>query len=231
MGTDVRRGTSRFFTESSGIRTWHAFSFGAHYDPGNLGFGPLTCHDDHALEPGAGFTDHRHADVEIVTWVVSGELVHDGVSRLGPGQVAVQSAGSGITHREVAGPEGCRFVQAWLRPDAAGGTPERGVADVSVEPGSLVPLVGPDGPLPVAVAGASLGVVRLLPDGTLSLPAAPLAHVHVVTGSVTASGAELGAGDALRATGEPDLTLAAREETEVLVWRFASGKDPDRLRG
>lgn len=218
MTLDIRRGTSRFETRESGILTRHGFSFGRHYHPGNVDFGPLTCHDDHELAPGHGFAAHPHHDVEIVTWVLGGSLVHDGTSTLTPGQVAVQSAGTGITHSEVAGDAGCRFVQAWLRPDSPGGTPARAVADVELEPGRLTGLAGAGGPLPVGVAGAALAGVRLEEGSAVRLPDAPRLHVFVATGSVRVADQALGEGDALRLTDEPAPLLGAGAAAELLVW-------------
>ena len=63
-------------TTQPGIVTRHVFSAGAHYDPANLGFGPLVCHNDDLLQPGGGYPDHPHQDLEIVTWVLSGVLLH-----------------------------------------------------------------------------------------------------------------------------------------------------------
>ena len=76
MSVEIRRGTDRYLTRGEGFFTRHSFSFGAHYDPDNVAFGPLVCHDDHRLKAGAGFSDHPHRDVEIVTWVLSGSLRH-----------------------------------------------------------------------------------------------------------------------------------------------------------
>ena len=129
MSVEVRRGTVRFLTRESGRSTRHSFSFGSHYDPENVAFGPMVCHDDHLLRPGAGFPDHPHRELEIVTWVLSGALVHaDDHGHQGavvPGTVQVLSAGSGVVHAEVAhessGPT--RFVQVWLTPDEAGSEP------------------------------------------------------------------------------------------------------------
>src|SRR4051812_2274556 len=125
VGVEIRRGTARFLTRGEGHITRHSFSFGQHYDPDNTRFGPLVAYNDHLLGPGVGFDDHRHRDVEIVTWVLAGSLHHSdssghtGVVR--PGQVQVLSAGSGVTHAEIAGAEGpARFVQAWLNPDVQG---------------------------------------------------------------------------------------------------------------
>jgi len=113
MTVEIRRGTGRFLTRSEGHFTRHSFSFGSHYDPDNVSFGPLVCHDDHRLKAGTGFEDHPHRDVEIVTWVLSGSLRHTDseghTAEVRPGEVQVLSAGSGVTHAEIAGPEG----QAW----------------------------------------------------------------------------------------------------------------------
>ena len=207
-------------SRDTGVETWHSFSFGRHYDPGNVGFGPLVCHDEHFLEPGHGFPPHPHRDVEIVTWVVAGSLVHDGSSTVRPGQVAVQSAGAGVTHSEVAGPEGCRFVQVWLRPDAAGGTPARAVAAVEPVVGRVTPLVGAGAPVSVRVAGAALGVVRLGGGGSVALPAAPLRHVFVVAGEAVVAGVRVGEGDAVRLTDEPDVRVTTEGAAELLVWSF-----------
>ncbi|QBR93023.1 pirin family protein [Nocardioides euryhalodurans] len=220
MSTELRRGTRRLVSREAGRETFHSFSFGPHYDPANLAHGPLVCHDEHRLEPGAGFPDHRHTDLEIVTWVVSGELVHDGTSVLRAGQVAVQSAGSGVVHSEVAGGEAVRFVQAWLRPDAVGGTPSREVAEVSYVDGALTPVAGEGSALPVGVAGATLAAGRLREGDAVTLPQAPLLHAFVVTGRLLGDDGALDAGDALRLTAEPGPTLTAAEDAELLVWTF-----------
>src|SRR4028119_142963 len=105
-------------TAGEGRLTRHSLSFGAHYDPGNVAFGALVAHNDDRLEPGSGYPDHPHVDVEIVTWVLEGVLAHrdslGGAADLGPGTVQVQSAGSGVRHSEIADPGAgpTRFVQA-----------------------------------------------------------------------------------------------------------------------
>lgn len=227
MTVEVRRGTTRFTTREEGRLTRHSFSFGDQYDAGNLGFGPLVCHDDHLLGDGRGFEAHRHTDVEIVTWVLSGVLVHEGEGgrdELRPGQVALQSAGDGMTHSEVAGAPATRFVQAWLRPDPAGGTPRREVTEVELRPGVLVPVVGEDSPVSSGVAGASLRVVRLERGQGVTLPAAPLQHVYVASGALARSSlAEpLAAGDAFRITDQPGLEVTAAAPSQLMVWSFTS---------
>src|SRR5689334_8008817 len=127
---NVRRAGERYRggEPAAGNETWHAFSFGAHYDPDNVGFGLLSaCNEEH-LAPGAGFAEHPHRDVEIVTWVVEGVLEHrDSAGHFGivrPGQAQRLSAGSGVRHTENNAEEGpLRFVQMWLHPQVLGGAP------------------------------------------------------------------------------------------------------------
>lgn len=214
---EIRRGTDRYLTRGDGFFTRHSFAFGAHYDPDNTAFGPLVCHDDHRLRAGHGFETHEHRDLEIVTWVLSGSLHHtdsegnDAVVR--PGEVQVLSAGSGVTHAEIGGPEGqVRFVQAWLTPEEAGTPPAYSVAEVDLEPGRPTPVV--------TVGSSSLAVVRLGPGQSVVLPEAPRLHVFVAAGALTRSSlAEpLADGDAFRFTDEPGHAVTAAVPTELMVW-------------
>jgi len=206
--------------------TRHAFAFGAHYDPAWASFGPMVCHDDHLLATGRGFDEHPHAGLEIVTTVVSGELVHTdstGTERtLGAGEVAVLSAGTGVRHAELASSRGpARFVQVWLTPDDPDTAPAYAATAPGAGPGAgLVPVAGPDGPLAVGVAGASYAVARLDANETVTLPAAPRLHVYVASGALLRSSlAEpLHDGDAFCMTDEPAHELTAGVPTDLLVW-------------
>lgn len=228
---EIRRASQSFFTRSKERETRHSFSFGEHYDPENLGFGPLFCHDDHRLRPGTGFTDHPHAEVEIVTWVLEGAVAHTdstgATTLVTPGSVQVQSAGSGLRHSEMAaeGVGPTRFVQAWLRPDEAGGTPSSTVAEVELPVGSLVPVVSGhrSSAARIGTATATFWVARLDAGGTVTLPDEPLQHVFVGRGALTRSSlAEpLSVGDAFRITDRPGLAVTAAVPTELLVWTFA----------
>ena len=218
MSVEIRRGTDRYLTRGEGYFTRHSFAFGAHYDPENVAFGPMVCHDDHRLKAGAGFPDHEHHDVDIVTWVLSGSLVHsdsaDHAAVVRPGEVQVLSAGSGVTHAEIAGPEGqVRFVQAWLRSEE-GGTPAYSVTPVSLVPGELTPVV--------TVGTSELLVARLAGGDTVTLPDAPRVHAFVAGGALTRSSlAEpLADGDAFRITGSSGVEVTAAVPTELMVWAF-----------
>jgi redox-sensitive bicupin YhaK (pirin superfamily) len=221
VSVEIRRGTGRFLTRGEGHFTRHSFSFGEHYDPDNTRFGSLVCHDDHLLGPGVGFDDHPHRDVEIVTWVLSGELHHgdssghSGVVR--PGEVQVLSAGSGVTHAEIAGPGGpTRFVQAWLDPEVQDAAPAYSLTPVSLAPGELTEVV--------RVGHAVLRVARLEAGDTVVLPDEPLQHVYVAGGALRRSSMAqpLDDGDAFRITDQPGLAVTAAARTELMVWSFGS---------
>src|SRR5689334_22520619 len=138
----------RFSTREPGRQTRHSFSFGAHYDPERVSFGPLFALNDDLLGSGQGYDAHEHADVVLVTWVVFGDLFHTdetGSSTLPAGSLAVTRAGSGTTHSEHAGESATRFVQMWLRPTEPGGDPVREVVTPDLGPAGLVPVAGGTG--------------------------------------------------------------------------------------
>ena len=235
MSVEVRRGSGRFVTREEGRTTRHSFSFGDHYDPENVGFGEMVCHDDHLLRGGAGFPEHPHRDLEIVTWVLSGAVVHTASvgppTTVGAGQVQVLSAGSGILHSEIAEPGSgpTRFLQTWVRPDEPGAAPSYASASAHdvVGAGGLVPVVaGRDrgAVARIGTASATLHAACLEAGESVTLPDDPLQHVFVATGSLARSSlAEpLSAGDAFRIIDRPGLSLTAASPTELLVWSFAA---------
>jgi redox-sensitive bicupin YhaK (pirin superfamily) len=224
MTLAVYAGSSRFTTSGPDRSTRHSFSFGEHYDPANLGFGPMICHNDDVLEPGGGYPDHPHADLEIVTWVLDGVLLHTddagNTEELRPGAVQVMSAGSGIRHAELgdarSGPT--RFLQTWIRPDEPGTPP--GWRSEHVDPGPGLTTVVGDGALTIGTRGASLAIARLRPGTSTPLPDAARQHAFVAVGAGRIDGRVVGPGDAVRLTDQPGATFEATTDTELLVWSF-----------
>jgi quercetin 2,3-dioxygenase len=226
---EVRRAGDRFRTERGGITTRHSFSFGAHYDPGNVGFALLLAHNDELLPPGTGYGEHPHADVEIVTWVLDGALRHEdtrgGGGVVTPGLVQRLSAGRGVRHIERHDPAAAtgatRFVQMWLRPDREGLDPSYAQRDVSADlaGGGLVPVAGADAAVGVHAAGAVLWAARPAAGTSLTLPDAPHLHLFVARGAVDVEGAgALAEADAARFTAEGGRRVGATTDAELLVW-------------
>jgi quercetin 2,3-dioxygenase len=213
----------RFVSSEPGRQTRHSFSFGASYDPERVSFGPLLALNDDLLGAGAGYDDHDHADVVLVTWVVSGHLQHtdaSGGSTQGAGDLAITRAGTGITHSERAGGTVTRFVQAWLRPGEDGGDPSRSVTTPDLSSGELTTVATADD---LGVPGATLRIAELPTGASATIPAAPLCYVLVASGALTRSSlAEpLAAGDAFEIHDEPDLSVTAAVPTQLLVWSFS----------
>ncbi|MBS4753070.1 pirin family protein [Nocardioides sp. zg-ZUI104] len=241
MSAEIRRGSDRFTERTQGRLTRHAFSFGPHYDPERLAFGPMVCHDDHLLGPGTGFEDHPHEGLEIVSWVVSGSLVHtDGTgasTTLRTGECGVLSTGAGVRHSEVAGAEPTRFIQVWLTPDpdadpdaetSPGPRHATASLDALAVPGAgPVRAVGEGGPLSVAVRGAALDVARLGAGETLTLPDAAKVHAFVTTGGLVRSSlAEpVAAGDAFCLSDTSGAVVTAAVPTEILIWSFTESTE------
>jgi redox-sensitive bicupin YhaK (pirin superfamily) len=237
---EVRRAGTRFRTRTDGTDTHHSFSFGVHYDPENVAFGPLLVHNDDRVQTGAGYPDHPHRDAEIVTWVLEGSLVHeDSAGNRGvivPGLAQRMSAGSGIVHAErndayrvdpsyPAAP--VRFVQMWLRPDTPGGPPsyeQRGLDLGDLDTGWVPVASGhhPDAAVSLDSAGSTLWVTRLSPGTSRLLPAGTRQHAYLADGEVEVSSiGRLVSGDALRLTGGGQLRLTGVRAAELLVWEMA----------
>ena len=232
---DVRRSADRFRTGAGGIDTRHSFSFGAHYDPANLGFGMLVAHNEEVVAPGTGYATHPHRDLEIVTWVLSGRLRHtDSAGTTGtvhPGLAQRLGAGSGVLHSESAeGDEPVHFVQMWVRPAETGLAPAYSQSELggALDTGELVPVASgalTDAAIRIEQPGASLYAARIRPGVAVALAGAAYTHLFVATGTVVLEGVgELAAGDAARLTGDDGraVTGGGFGGGEVLVWTFGA---------
>ena len=237
----VLRAADRFSTSEPGRETRHVFSFGAHYDPDRTGLGVLVACNEDRLQPGAGYDMHEHRGLEIVTWVLDGVLHHDDTSghrgAVAAGSVQVLSAGRGVQHSELAGPQApAHFVQMWLATDAPAEAPAYAVVDVSsaLDEGGWVAVAGGepgDGPaVLIRQPQACLQVARLAPDAALPLPFAASRFVHVTRGEVEVTGADrLRAGDSALMSGmggvegtdmRSQRVGALGGAAEVLVWQL-----------
>ena len=232
--TDVRRGDTRFHTDIGWLDSHHSFSFGQHFDPANVGHGLLMVSNDDRVAPGGGFGAHPHRDMEIVTWVIDGELEHhDSEGNEGviyPGLVQRMSAGSGITHAEMnhSATAPVHFVQMWVPPHETGITPGYQQEDVNdaLASGGLVTVASgrdDDAAIRINQRHASMLVGRIDDGQTVTIPDAPFVHVFVATGGVTIAvcAVMLHPGDPvrLRTAGERDVT--AHERRVTIAWEAA----------
>ncbi|WP_370248818.1 pirin family protein [Nocardioides sp.] len=242
---DIRRAADRFASRYDWLDSHHSFSFGPHQDRANTHHGLLLVNNDDVVKAGTGFDTHPHRDMEIVTWVLDGSLVHqDSTGHSGiiyPGLAQRMSAGRGILHSEkndswrLAGEahqDPVHFVQMWVVPDENGIDP--GYEQLELEhahlASGLVPVASGmakhDGEAAIRIRNryAALYAARLEPGRSVELPDAPFLHLFVARGEVVLEGAgELAQGDAVRFTATGGQRVRAADlpgGAEILVWEM-----------
>ncbi len=231
---DIRRAGERFATKLDWLDSKHSFSFGPHHDPSNTRHGLLLVNNDDIVRAGTGFGTHAHRDMEIVTWVLSGELEHrDSEGNHGvitPGLAQRMSAGRGIRHSEhnASSTTDVHFLQMWVPPDTAGIDPGYEQVDISAElaGGGLIPIASGkqhDGAITIHQRDAVLWGGRLAAGVTVDVPADRHVHLFVPRGSgVLDPGGQLATGDAARLTDPDGLSFTAGSDgAEVSIWATA----------
>jgi redox-sensitive bicupin YhaK (pirin superfamily) len=241
---DIRRADDRFHTRAGWLDSHHCFSFSRHYDPANTHFGLLLVSNDDIVAPGTGFETHPHRDMEIVTWVLDGGLVHqDSEGHNGviyPGLAQRMSAGAGILHSEkndswkltgqAQHDDPVHFVQMWVVPDEQGIKPGYEQLDINEEldrggwvtVASGMPKHRDRRAISIQQKHAALQGARMVANETLQIPTAPFVHVYVAKGEAALEGAGLlAAGDAVRVTAAEGQRLTAGDGgAEVLLWEM-----------
>jgi hypothetical protein len=226
----IRRSNERGLADHGWLKSFHTFSFADYYDPRHMGFGPLRVINEDRVQPGGGFGTHAHRDMEIISYVLDGELAHkDSMgngSVIRPGDVQRMSAGSGVRHSEFNGSRErpVHFLQIWIEPAARGIEPGYEEKNFSAEDkqGRLRLIASPDradgSVLIHQDARVYAGLFSAAQRAQLSLAAQRQAYVHVARGSITANGARLDAGDALEVTQTDTVVLENGQDAEVLVF-------------
>jgi quercetin 2,3-dioxygenase len=243
---DIRRADDRAKTKIEWLDSKHSFSFGGHYEPDNTHHGLLLVNNDDIVRPGTGFDTHPHRDMEIITWVLRGSLVHqDSTGHSGviyPGLAQRMSAGRGILHSEKndswtltgeqSHTEPVHFVQMWVVPDEAGLEPGYQQLEIDDEllRGRLVTIASgmPEHSDQAAITihnkYAALHGARIQAGDSIELPSAPYLHLFVPRGEVILEGAgPLHEGDAVRFTASGGQRVTATESAEILVWEMHAG--------
>ena len=229
----LRRANDRGHANHGWLDSYHSFSFADYYDPGHMGFGALRVINEDRVAPGSGFGTHGHRDMEIITYVLEGELGHkDSIgngSVIRPGDVQRMSAGSGIRHSEYnhAQKEQTHFLQIWIEPNVRGIAPgyEEKRFESAEKRGRLRLVASPDGAdgsvLIHQDARLYVGLFSGAETATLNLAPGRRAYVQVARGSVSVNGIALETGDALKVSEEAAVALADGTDAEVLVFDLA----------
>ena len=229
----LRPSAQRGLADHGWLRSRHSFSFADYHDPRHMGWGNLRVINEDRIAPGSGFGTHGHRDMEIISYVLSGELAHKdsmgNVVAIPPGEVQRMSAGSGVMHSEFNHAQGqeTHFLQIWIEPSRRGIAPgyEQVRVDEAAKRGRLHRIAGPEGgPQAVRIsADAHLyaGLFDAAEHAELVLDRARKAYVHLVRGALNVNGVRLSGGDAALLEGESLLRLCDGEDAEVLVFDLA----------
>ena len=229
----IRRSQDRGHADHGWLKSQHSFSFAGYYDPAWLGWGNLLVINEDRIAPGTGFGAHSHRDMEIVSYVLSGELAHrddmGNGTTIPPGDMQRMSAGRGVRHSEFnhAADRQTHFFQIWIEPNRQGidpGYEQKTFADADKR-GRLRLVASPDGVEGSVTIHADASIRAGLFDGseaaTLALDPARKAYVHLVRGCLTVNGEALVGGDAALIANESLLTLSGGANAEVLVFDLA----------
>ena len=226
----VRPSSQRGHADHGWLHSHHSFSFADYYDAQHMGFGPLRVINEDRVQPGKGFGTHGHRDMEIISYVLSGQLSHQdnmgNGSVMAPGDVQRMSAGRGVMHSEFnpSATQEVHFLQIWIEPDTRGVAPsyEQARIEDDAKRGRLALLAGPAGSGAAVTIHQDARVYAALLDGDAavhhSLATGRRAYVHMARGAARVNGRALSAGDAARIEGESVVTIDAGDAAEVLLF-------------
>ena len=230
----VRKSQDRGYADHGWLKSFHSFSFANYYDPQHMGFGNLRVINEDRIAPGTGFGTHGHRDMEIISYVLEGNLAHKdtlgNIKGIPPGDVQRMSAGTGVQHSEFnhAADQTTHFLQIWIQPNVTGIAPgyEQKTFAEPDKRGKLRLVASPDGAegsvLIHADARIRAGLFNDAESASLALDPARKAYVHLVRGELEANGQPLKAGDAAMLENEAALTLGKGKSAEVLVFDLAA---------
>jgi redox-sensitive bicupin YhaK (pirin superfamily) len=230
----LRSSGDRGYADHGWLKSFHSFSFAGYYDPAHMGWGNLRVINEDRIAPGTGFGTHGHRDMEIISYVLSGNLAHKdsmgNVKGIPPGDVQRMSAGKGVMHSEFNHAEGqqTHFFQIWIEPNVMGIAPsyEQKTVPMATKRGQLQLIASPQGVGHAVKISADAALYAGLFEGsesaTLALNPARKAYVHLVQGRLQVNGHELQGGDAALIEAESQLTLSQGQAAEVLVFDLAA---------
>lgn len=230
----LRKSNDRGHADHGWLKSFHSFSFAGYYDPQHMGFGNLRVINEDRIAPGTGFGTHGHRDMEIISYVLSGELAHKdtmgNVKGIPPGDVQRMSAGRGVQHSEFnhAPNDTTHFLQIWIEPNVTGIAPsyeQKTFADAEKQ-GNLRLVASNDGAQGSVTIHADARLYAGLFDGDqtakLALDPKRKSYVHLVHGELEVNGQMLTTGDAALLDGESQVSLTNGKNAEVLVFDLAA---------
>lgn len=230
---NVRKSSDRGHADHGWLQSYHTFSFADYYDPKQMGWGPLRVINEDRVQPSEGFGTHGHRDMEIISYVLEGELQHrDSMGNgttIRPGDVQRMTAGSGVQHSEFNPSQSSlvHFLQIWIEPERPGLTPGYeqkffGPEEKRARLRLLASRNGREGSVTIH-QDADLYASLLTRGEQVShrIAAGRLAYLHLVKGAASVNGTPLRTGDAAKIESEPELVIAADADSELLLFDMA----------
>ncbi len=227
----LRKSQERGYADHGWLKSFHSFSFANYYDPEFMGWGNLRLINEDRIAPGKGFGTHGHKDMEIISYVLSGNLAHKdsmgNIEGIPPGDVQRMSAGSGVMHSEFnhAPEQMTHFFQIWIEPNVRGipSSYEQKPVPPASKRGALSRIAAPDGAVVKIHADAALyaGLFDGNESATLTIAPKRKAYVHLIRGVLQVNGVTLNAGDAALLDKETTVALTHGQDAEVLVFDLA----------
>lgn len=218
----LRKSEDRGHAEHGWLESRHTFSFAGYFDPEQMGYGDLRVINEDRVSPGSGFGTHGHSDMEIVSYVIEGELAHKdsmgNASTIRRGDVQRMSAGTGVRHSEFnpSGKEPVHFLQIWILPDTQGLMPgyEQKHFPDEEKLGRFCLVASPNGREGSLTLHQDAEIHAAILDGGLTrkLEAGRIAYLHVVKGSLNLNGICLCEGDGAKISGEEEIRLNGKGE-------------------
>lgn len=230
----IRRSRERGYADHGWLKSFHSFSFANYYDPAHMGWGNLRVINEDRIAPGTGFGAHGHRDMEIISYVLEGNLAHQdsigNVKGIPPGDVQRMSAGRGVQHSEFNHAQGqtTHFLQIWIEPNVKGIEPgyEQKTIPEADKRGKLRLVASPTGDETAVKIHADARLYAGLFDGweqvDLALDPMRKAYVFLVKGELNVNGHALQAGDAALIEHEHRIDLTKGNQAEVLVFDLAA---------
>ena len=229
----LRTSQERGYADHGWLKSFHSFSFAGYYDPRHMGYGNLRVINEDRIAPGSGFGTHGHRDMEIISYVLSGELAHQdtlgNVKGIPPGDVQRMSAGTGVQHSEFnhAPADVTHFLQIWIEPNVTGipASYEQKTFVEADKRGCLRLVASPDGAQGSVTLNADARLYAGLFDGDesadINLSPSRKCYVHLIKGQLVVNGQKLSTGDAAMIEGESNLLLGQGLQAEALVFDLA----------
>jgi quercetin 2,3-dioxygenase len=225
----LRKSAERGYADHGWLKSYHSFSFAGYQDPIHMGFGNLRVINEDRIAAGTGFGAHGHRDMEIISYVLEGELAHKdsmgNVEVIRPGEVQRMSAGKGVMHSEFNHAKGTtHFLQIWIMPNVTGISPgyESKVFDAAEKRGKLRLVASPDGAQGSVTIHADAKLYAGLLNGAeqaqITIDPKRKTYVHLVRGELDVNGEKLAGGDAAKVEGESKLAFGNGKDAEVLVF-------------